>query len=90
MLEKNLISTASDDEKISYIQERRLRLKRVISSIDNIVSIRENADYLLGKGILINISRVYNEFPYIGMRYNKNLPLELENYIEESEIKYGA
>ncbi len=87
MLEKNLLSSAREDEKISYIQERRLRLKKASSSIENIISIRQDADYLLGKGILINISRVFEEFPLIGMRYNNDIPLELENYIDENSEK---
>lgn len=87
MLEESLPVADEETERASYIQERRLRLKKAVSSIEEILSIREEADYLLGKGIFINISRVYEEFPYIGMKYAKNLPFEIENLIDENQTK---
>ena len=85
-LEESLNSdTITKDKTDAFLSERRSLLREGTFCVQEIVDMRNMVDQLIGKGVFINILEFSKQFPYIGMRYGKDLSEEVQNFLEQSQ-----
>ena len=86
MLEESLMQNNSNDLKNSYLRERKRLLDKAALCVRDILEARGFAQDFLSPEIASSIPDFDNQFPYVGMRYRKELSPELEA-LEESYRK---
>ena len=82
-LEESLMQNSSNDLKNTYLRERKRLLDRASLCVRDILEARGVAQDILSPEIIASIPDFDNQYPYVGMRFRKELSPELQT-LEES------